>query len=509
MNESNTRKGLKNVLFGFISQIVTIALGIIIPRLFLVGYGSEMNGLLNSVSQVFTYMALLEAGVGAATTQALYRALGRKNQDSVNGILAATHFYYRRIGVIYLCCVFALSFFYPLAIESNIPFWTIAGIIFLNGISGAIAFFFQGKFQLLLQADGRSYFLTNVNLFVHIAVSLLKIVLILRGSNILFIQTVYMLLNLAKMLIISAYVKKAYPWINLGVRPDVQAISQKSSAFIHQISDLVFRNTDVLVLTFAPGCGLLTVSVYTMYAMLFGMISTAINTLGSGIEFIMGQMFHKDFSRYSRIHDAYETYGMAVIFSLYTVAYIFISPFLRIYTAGVNDINYIDRWLPLLFVLTFFMSGGRRASAIVINFAQHFKKTQGRAIAEAIINLSSSILLVFKFGIYGVLLGTIVGLLYRTNDMILYSNHVILKRSAWPTYRRWLLNLAVFFALAYLAKQIPWQLDSYLSIIWWAAVSGVVICGVYCAASSLTNPNEYKLLREYASPMIKKVLKKT
>ena len=190
MSESNARKGAKNVFFGILSQIVTIALGIVIPRLFLASYGSEMNGLLNSISQVYVYMSLLEAGVGAATMQALYKPLGLSDRDAINGIISATSHYYNRIGIVYLICVVALSLVYPMVVVASIPFWTISAIIFLNGISGVISFFFQGKFIQLLQADGRKYVITNVNLIIHIAVSISKIALILRGSNILLIQMV-------------------------------------------------------------------------------------------------------------------------------------------------------------------------------------------------------------------------------------------------------------------------------------------------------------------------------
>lgn len=52
--------------YGVISQVVTLLLGIIIPKLMIVSYGSEVNGLLSSIRQVFVYVALLEAGIGTA-----------------------------------------------------------------------------------------------------------------------------------------------------------------------------------------------------------------------------------------------------------------------------------------------------------------------------------------------------------------------------------------------------------------------------------------------------------
>ena len=492
MEKSNTKKGIFNIVFGVLSELITIILGIIIPRLFLLSYGSEVNGLLNLVSQIYVYMGLLEAGVGAATLQSLYKPVANQDKDSINRILAATHRYYTKIGTVYLVFVLLLAFVYPLAAPTTIPYATVAAIIFLNGIVRALSFFFHEKFRLLLQAEGKKYIITNLNLIIHILTSLAKVALILAGCNIITIQAVFAVINAIQLVYISVYFKRHYKWIDLTVPPDTKALKQKNSAFVHQVSDLVFRNTDVLVLSYAPNCCLLVVSVYTTYNMLLNLIGTAINTLCSGIEFIMGQTFNTDRERYVKLHDIYETYSMTLVFGLYTVAYVFLTPFLKLYTSGITDITYTDKWLPLLFSLTFLLSGGRRASAQVINFAQHFKKTQGRAITEAVINITVSIVGVFFFGIYGVLLGTIAALLYRTNDMILYANHRILERSAFHTYLRWISNFVLFGIIAFVAPHIPWNLSNYFSLIMWAVIAGVGIIAAYFALAVLIEPTVFK-----------------
>ena len=59
----NTKRGLNNILYGILSQVITMGISIIVPRLVLINLGSETNGLLHSISTVFTYLSLLEAGV--------------------------------------------------------------------------------------------------------------------------------------------------------------------------------------------------------------------------------------------------------------------------------------------------------------------------------------------------------------------------------------------------------------------------------------------------------------
>lgn len=56
----------QNAITGFGGQLIAIILGLIVPRFFIMSYGSDANGLLSTITQIFTYMALLEAGIGQA-----------------------------------------------------------------------------------------------------------------------------------------------------------------------------------------------------------------------------------------------------------------------------------------------------------------------------------------------------------------------------------------------------------------------------------------------------------
>ena len=148
------KKVSKIFIFGVISQIVTLMIGIIIPRILIVNYGSEVNGLLSSVKQIFVYVALLEAGIGTAALQALYEPMATDNRQKTSEIMAATDRYFKRTGVMYAIVVIALAFFYPLVIKTELDFFSVAAIILLQGSSGVIKYFFQGKLTILLREDG-------------------------------------------------------------------------------------------------------------------------------------------------------------------------------------------------------------------------------------------------------------------------------------------------------------------------------------------------------------------
>ena len=79
-----TKKSIINIFFNLISQIVTLGLGIIIPKLFLINFGSEINGAVNSIGQIFSCVSLLEAGIGGVTTQALYKTVVNNDYEKSN-----------------------------------------------------------------------------------------------------------------------------------------------------------------------------------------------------------------------------------------------------------------------------------------------------------------------------------------------------------------------------------------------------------------------------------------
>lgn len=502
----NKKRSFLNIVIGIGSQILSITLGIIIPRLFLMSFGSEMNGFLNSITQIFAYFALLEAGVGAATLQALYGPIAKNDGIGISGIMAATDHYYKKTGRLYFAAVIALAIGYPLIVKSDIPIWTMLLIILFNGIPGVISYYFQGKFIILLQAEGKNYINTALTSIASTLISISKIVMLLMGCDILAIQLAYLVINLLKLIVIGVYIRRNYKWLNLEVVPDYQAIGQKNAAFVNQICDLIFRNTDTIILTIF--CDLKVVSVYAMYTLLFSMIRTALDYVAQGFSFVMGQTFNRDMKRYIQLHDLYETYRMALIFALYNVALIFIIPFMKLYTSGVTDINYIDYKVAVLFTIFYLMTGARACASDLINYAQHFKKTQSRCIAEAVINLTVSVIAVNLWGIYGVLIGTIVALLYRMNDMLIYANRKILKRSAWPSYKRLMINSVMFIVITMISGWMPWQLNSYFSIIGWACLTGIIVCGIYFGIASIVDYSSFRLLQEYVRPIANRISRK-
>lgn len=470
-------------------------LGIIIPKLIIVNIGSEANGLVSSVNQIYVYVNLLEAGVGVATLQALYHPVGMGNKAEINAIISATKHYYDRISIYYACAVMLLSIIYPLVIHSAIDFSTVFLVVLLTGFSGVVNFRFQAKFKILLQAEGKNYLITNLTTITNVATSLAKAVLISVTRNLVIIQFVYCGISLFQMAFYTYYERKHYDWIDYSVKPDYKAIEKKDAAIVHQISGLIFNNTDILLLSCF--CDLTVVSIYTLYNLIIGVVNTVLNVINGSVLFILGQDYRQNRERFYKEYSVYETIFLMILFIAYGVLIACIIPFLKLYTKGMTDANYIDVTMISLFVLVQLLSGIKIPGGNIINIAGHFKETKNRSIIESVINLSVSLAMVMFFGAYGVLLGTIAALLYRSNDIIWYSRKVILKSSPLKTYKKIMPNLVIIvLEIVYFSKQTI-ICDTYFSLLGYAVICGTIISALVSLVNLLMNFSDFRALLSF------------
>ena len=484
------KRSIYNLIAALTSQGIIMILGFIIPRLTLTNYGSEINGYMTMVSQVYAYIGLLEAGLSTAVVQALYSPVASNDKDEISSIINAAQKYYLKIARYYAAAVLAVSIILPLFINTSLSKIEMSIYFLLFGVSNVINFCFTAEMRPLLLAEGKNYVNSNITLIFHICSQMAKIVLLMWGTNIVILQLVYSVINIAQIGVYYFYFKRAYKWINRKISPNNKAIKQRSAFLGQQISNLIFSCTDVMLLSFF--CDLKVASVYAVYMLIFNSISIVMSTITSSTHFILGQEYNSNRERYVKVHRIYESIILIVAFSLFTTAALLTIPFIKIYTVSVTDINYVDNLLPIMFCLNGLLATCKGTSLCLINFSFHAKQTMNRTFFEAGLNLIISLVLVSKLGIRGVLIGTGVALLYRLIDTLFYSNHVILKTSVIPTAKLYTVNFLVFAIIVYISIMKDIVINSWGEFV----VAGLVyslICGAaYIFINIIVNVKLYK-----------------
>lgn len=435
----------KNLVSGVLYQVVLIVLSFLLPRLYLENFGSEVNGVLSTIKQIFVYMTLLEAGIGLATTQALYKPVAENDRATICSVISATNLHYRKTGMVYAAMVLLLALGYAYLVPTGMNSAVVFAIVILTAIPALFSYFVQAKYRILLEVDGRRYVINNSETVLQLLSNAGKILVLLLTDSLVLMQFVYCVLSLMQLVYVYIQAKRRYHWLDRKAKPDFGAIVQRKSVLVHQISGMVFNNTDILLLSVL--CDFKAVSVYSVYNIFFSQVQQFITSITSGFSFALGQMFHTDKDQFLKVYYVYETFYIMATFVIYTLMAVFLLPLIQIYTKGINDANYTNVYLVLLFVIMNLLANGKLPSNHVLEFAGVFDKTRSHAIWEMVINIAVSVVAILKWNICGAIVGTITALLYRGTVMIFYANKKVLGRSVLRTYKHWIVNGAVFILI--------------------------------------------------------------
>ncbi len=448
------------VISNLFLQAITAICGFILPPLIVETFGSEINGMVTSITQFIAYLNLVEAGIGAASIAALYKPLAENNASKVNGILSAARKFYFRSGLVFSLGILALAFLYPLVIGNQVDKLTSFFMVLVLGISGSAEFFLIGKYRVLLTSDKKLYaisFLQSAALALNTAVAAFLIKL---NFGIVTVKFSSSLIYLSRFLVLYFYVKKNYRNFSFYGEADTKAISQSKNALVHQVSGFLVFNSPVIILTVL--CGLKEVSVYSVYALVFCAINNLVGAFSTGIQSFFGESMVKDSSeRLKKFFSDYETLFFSLLFCLYSCTYILIAPFMSLYTSRMTDAQYIRPKLAVLMVVSGILTNLRNPGGQLINAAGHFKQTQFRSITESAINIVSSLIFTLLLGINGVVIGSICSSLYRGIDVVVYANRHILSQKSIKSFIKILFISGVFFVMSFICKKIPFDFSSW------------------------------------------------
>ena len=492
MSSSAAKKSIKSILIAFSSQIIIMGLGFILPRMLIKGFGSEVNGFFSTSTQLYSYLEILRAGVGMAAIQALYKPITENNVDDVSRIISTSKVYFKKAGYIYLSLSGLITVGFVIAGNNSLNGFEIILIVAMQGISGWISFSHINWFIDLLRAEGKNYIFVSIQTVGTICIKFAEIALIYFTHNPVLVKSASLVVILMELFIFNSYRKKYYSHYDFDKPGDVSLLRNRRSYLIFHISSLICTNTDVVILSMF--CGYETSSVYAVYYMVIAGVNALINTVYSSTAFLLGHAYQSGIEYFKKVHDMYYLVYTTLTTALFSICYILLLPFIKLYTAGIQDVNYIYKYLPLLFCLIQIITCGKNVGDMTVNVGGLAKNVVWRSILEATINIVVSIALVQFIGIYGVLIGTITATFYRLMDVIIFTNKKVLKRKPFKTIKVFLVNVMFFIGVVLLNDNINVKINSYLDFIGYALIISPVIIIICFGMMLLLNPSEGKLI---------------
>ena len=501
MSNVNRRENAKkNITISLVCQLITMVCGLITPRFMLRAFGSEANGAITSITTFLGYIMLLEGGIGGVARAALYKPLAENDHEKISQIMVEMKRFFRRVGCFFVLYVIVFACFFKEIAQTDALDWMTSFFLVIIISASTFAQYFIGiSNSVLVIASQKQYINNTINLIGTVLNTILVVILTHLGCSLITVKLFSSFVFIAKPITLWLYVKRNFNVIRINSTKTL--LKDKWTGLGQHIAYFLYSHTDVVVLTLFSD--LKAVSVYSVYYLVTNSIQSIASSFSSGMEAVFGDMYaKKEIDGLHRAFTMYDTLVSMISVVLFGSTMVLIIPFVRLYTIDVTDTNYIHLLFGILLTIACLLHCLRTTYHNMIIAAGHFKQTNIASYGEAAINIVISILLVIKFGLVGVAIGTVTATLFRFSYYAIYLSKNILFRKIRLWIKRELINVSNLFLIYYVGNGIVdlFAINNY--IIW--VETAITIAIVSSVITILLNLCFYK---EACSVLIKQLFR--
>lgn len=467
----------KNAISSLCLQLATIAQGLILPKLILGAFGSEVNGLVSSITQFLSFISLLEGGLGAVVLAELYGPIEKKNDDKIQGILGACQSFFSKLTLVFLVYTILVAFFYPRYIDTSLSKEAVSVLVLILSMTTVAQYLFSITYRLLLQAEQKLYIVNYVSAVTILINTISAAVIIFAFPSIHVVKLCSGIIYMIQPMVYKAFVEKKFLKENIRKKKQHYILKNRWNGFAQNLAHFVNMNTDVALITlFMP---LQYVSVYSVHLLVINALRGIVTSVGNSYQSALGKYIAMGDSaqlkqKFRKFEEGFWLTGMVLFFC----CALLINPFIQIYTTGITDTEYYQPIFSFVIVLANMIYVIREPYRLLVLAGGKFKETNFGAFAEAIINLGMSLLLITKFGLIGVAIGTLVAIVFRLIYLVWYLHKDIIQLG-YVSFSPYIVTFIVAFAVnLFVYLSWPLKLNGIIRFFVAGCIVFVAECGV-------------------------------
>lgn len=485
-----------NSISSILYQILSVLIGLYIPRLILKKFGTEVNGLNYSISQMLAIVAYFDFGVGAVAQSLLYKPLLERNYGLISDIYFKIKSYFNKISIGLFFYTIFLCFYYSISKSNNFSWIYNTTFVLAISISLIGQYVYGISNQILLAADQKVYIYTFVNSLTIVINAILTYLLLQFDFSIQMVKLVTSLVFLIRPLYLHFYVKKNY-YIKKELTHKEFMLPNQWSGLIQHLATSMISSLDSIVLTFLST--LSNISIYNVYTFPLNGVRILFESVCMGYKSYFGHLLANEEISLRKIQDkftifSYLSHGISIIFL--SVAIPMLPNFIFLYTSGINDATYYQPVFSILIILSYYIMMSRIPYTTLINAAGHFKETQLHSIIELSINLVLSIFFVIRIGLIGVAIGTCAAVFCRILASIFYLKENIIYIDLRKEFKFFIVDSVTFFTFFILRKLFIVNVSNYFDWFFISTMYAVITCLFYLIWSLVLNYYPIKIIME-------------
>ena len=437
MKMSAISKAKNNIIFGFINKMVMMLFPFAIRSIIIWKMGVEYVGLSSLFSAILQVLSLAELGFGSAIVYSMYKPIAENNQSLICALLALYSRIYKIIGLIIFILGLAILPCLPFFISGNYPKTVNIYILYLIYLLNTVlSYWLYGYKQSLLIAHQRNDVESIVSLISNIIMYCMQIAILIMYEN----YYAYTLLILIGTVLLNIFrnikVKKLYPWAKpMGVVDNEICKDMKKRVYGLLLSNIcqVCRNSfDSIILS--AFLGLIILGRYQNYYYVMNMITGFLHIITAsilgGIGLNIAKKSRKEnyvhFRSFNFVYNWLATFCTVCLLCLY-------QPFM---TMWVGSANIFSQKFVICMCIYFYVLKIGDVISLYKEATGIYWEDRYRPVVESIANLVLNIVFVNLWGIYGVVLSTIVTIVFINIPWAAYTLFkVYFKRTLWQIFK--------------------------------------------------------------------------
>jgi O-antigen/teichoic acid export membrane protein len=408
MTNSRTQNSLRNAVVGVIGQFFVFILQFICRTVFVSTLSTDYLGVNGLFLNIINILSLSELGFGAAFQFSMYKPIVEKDYRKLTQIMNL----FRRIYMIIAAIIFLVGLLLtPLLGDivgkhEEIQSLEIIYLLFL--LNSVVSYIWAYK-KSLIDASQKSYICSIYQKGSVVVLNILQIVFLIITHNYIIYLVLQIACSLISNWILALKADKMYPMIDKKDKslPDklVQSkIYTNTKALAYHRIGWVLGNTDNFVMSIFTSIS--TVGIYSNYTLIITNLSIFVTVFINSFSASVGNMGVTETSEKSR--EVFNTLQFISfwIHSLCSICLInLLNPFIKVW---IGNKYLLPIGVVIIIVINFYISGMRKISFIYVDAYGIAYDTKYKAMAEALIKLVASIILVRKFGLIGIFIGTTI-----------------------------------------------------------------------------------------------------
>lgn len=408
MSESKTKKVALNSFVGIITQLFQMVLSFATRTIFIKLLGADYLGINGIYTNVLSILSITELGIGNILIFYLYKPLVNKDNQQIVKIInfskKAYYFIALSIFIIGILLVPAL----PMIITSDLSNNDLIKYYLVFLMNSVISYIYIYKTNLLI-ADQKTYKMSLVNSLVVLLQYILQIFILLLFKNYMYYLLVLLFSTFLNNFLNSKIADKNYKYLNdnkLQLLPEEkkQIIGDIKSMFVYKLGTVIMNYTDNILISIFVGT--IYVGYYSNYLLVLSMINTFLSIIIKGITGSIGNLIAEGNKK--RIKETFYIFvylfqSIGIICSI-SLIYLF-NDFINIWI-GKGFI--LDKVTVSVIVISFYLTCTSNQNWIFREAAGLYKNVRAIMIIAAILNLVFSIILGQKYGLWGVLIATVI-----------------------------------------------------------------------------------------------------